>query len=101
MLYLARKLFRKVDFISPWTEKFQATFVSIIANASIILLALLDRIDVPSFMESSPLPEHFNYQIFVLGAASYLLLYKYPKYRIGCWPFGELDEAFCNQSTGF
>ena len=77
MLYLARNSFEKLTLSSSWTEKFQATFVSIIANASIILLALLDRIDVPSFMESSPLPEHFNYQIFILGAASYLLLYKY------------------------
>ena len=75
MLYLARNSFVNLTTSSPWNEKLQATFIVIIANASMILLALLDRINVPEFLQDAPLPEHFNYQIFILGAASYLLLY--------------------------
>ena len=76
MLYIARDSFSKLTEDSPWENKLQATFIVIIANVSMVLLALLDRLDVPSIMNTASLPEHFNYQIFLLGAATYILLYR-------------------------
>tara|TARA_B100001142_G_scaffold235975_1_gene234424 strand:- start:6797 stop:11020 length:4224 start_codon:yes stop_codon:yes gene_type:complete len=75
MLYLARNSFSKIEIESPLEDKRQATLVVFIAAASMILLTLLDRIDVPAFMDNVPLPEHFNYQIFILGALTYVVLY--------------------------
>ena len=75
MLYLARSSFDKIEIGSPLEEKRQATYVVMIATASMILLSILDRLDVPAFMESAPLPEHFNYQIFILGALAYVVMY--------------------------
>ena len=76
MLYLARDAFSKLSEESEWKDKMQATLVVIIANASMILLAVIDRLDVPQVLEKVPLPEYFNYQIFILGVVSYLMLYK-------------------------
>ena len=82
MLYLARTSFNKIEVGSPLEDKRQATLVVMIATASMILLSVLDRLDVPAFMESAPLPEHFNYQIFILGALAYVcLLYTSPSPR--------------------
>jgi hypothetical protein len=75
MLYLARNSFSHLTTESSLEEKMQATLVVLIANASMILLAILDRLDLPAFLETLPLPEYFNYQIFILGAVSYWVLY--------------------------
>ena len=75
MLYLARNSFSHLTTGSSLKEKMQATLVVLIANASMILLVLLDRLDLPEFLETLPLPEYFNYQIFILGAISYWVLY--------------------------
>jgi hypothetical protein len=76
LLYLARDSFSNLSEESEWKEKMQATLVVIIANASMILLAVLDRLDLPQFLDTEVLPEYFNYQIFILGIVGYLALYK-------------------------
>ncbi len=75
MLYLARSSFFNLQTDSPLEERKQATLVVLITSASMIVLSLLDRLDVPAFMEKVPLPEYFNYQIFILGAATYIVMY--------------------------
>ena len=75
MLYLARNTFSNLTIDSSWEEKMQATLVSFIAFTSMIILTILDRIDVPVAFEQVPLPEYFNYQIFILGALGYWALY--------------------------
>ncbi len=75
MIYLARSSFRNIEQDSSIEEKLQATLVVLIAGASAILLTVLDRLEVPEFLQSLPLPEYFNYQIFILGAVIYGVLY--------------------------
>jgi drug/metabolite transporter superfamily protein YnfA len=75
MLYLSRSTFSRLSMESPWEEKMQATLVSVIAFVSMTILALLDRIEVPASLEQIPLPEYFNYQIFIIGALGYWALY--------------------------
>jgi len=75
MLYLARNSFNSLTVESSWEKKMQATLVVLIANASMIILAILDRLDLPEILDTLPLPEYFNYQIFILGAFSYWMLY--------------------------
>ena len=76
MLYLARDAFSNLTEESEWKEKMQATLVVIIANASMVLLAVRDRLNLPQVLDSDALPEYFNYQIFILGIVGYLALYK-------------------------
>ena len=75
MLYLARNSFNGLTPDSSWEKKLQATLVVLIANASMILLAILNRLELPVVLQNLPLPEYFNYQIFILGAFSYWILY--------------------------
>ena len=76
MLYLAQNSFSRLTTESSWEKKMQATMVALIANASMVLLAVLDRFDLPEFLGTLEiLPEYFNYQIFILGAVSYWMLY--------------------------
>lgn len=75
MLYLARNSFANITADSPLEDKRQATLVVFISSASMIILSVFDRLEVPSFMEKVPLPEYFNYQIFILGAVSYMIMY--------------------------
>ena len=75
MLYLARNSFTGLTAESSWEKKMQATLVVLIANASMILLVILNKLDLPEILQGLPLPEYFNYQIFILGAVSYWMLY--------------------------
>jgi hypothetical protein len=75
MLYLARNSFNGLTAESSWEKKMQATLVVLIANASMILLVILNKLDLPEILQGLPLPEYFNYQIFILGAVSYWILY--------------------------
>jgi len=82
MLYLARNSFSTLTTESSLNDKLQATTVALIANASMILLAVLDRLELPEFLQALPLPEHFNYQIFILGSVSYWMLYSAHKIEL-------------------
>ena len=75
MLYLARNSFNGLTAESSWEKKMQATLVVLIANASMILLVILNKLDLPEILQGLSLPEYFNYQIFILGAVSYWILY--------------------------
>jgi len=75
MLYLARNTFEQLTTESPLKEKMQATMVALIANGSMVLLAAVNRLNLPDFLQNLPLPEYFNYQIFILGALGYWVLY--------------------------
>ena len=76
MLYLAQNSFSILTTESSWEKKMQATMVALIANVSMVLLAVLDRFNLPEILQDLPLPEYFNYQIFILGAVSYWMLYR-------------------------
>ena len=82
ILYLARNSFSTLTTESSLNDKLQATTVALIANASMILLAVLDRLELPEFLQALPLPEHFNYQIFILGSVSYWMLYSAHKIEL-------------------
>ena len=82
ILYLARNSFTGLTTESSWEKKMQATLVVLIANGSMILLAILDRLDLPEVLQGLPLPEYFNYQIFILGAFSYWILYPVRKIEL-------------------
>ena len=82
MLYLAQNSFSRLTTESSWEKKMQATMVALIANASMVLLAVLDRFELPEFLQDLPLPEYFNYQIFILGAVSYWMLYRARKIEL-------------------
>ncbi len=77
MLYLARDSFAGLTSESSYKEREQATLMTLVTFSAMIILVFLDQFQLPDALTNTPLPEYFNYQVFILGGLSYVSLYAY------------------------
>jgi hypothetical protein len=75
MLFITRDSFLSLTTESPYKEREKATLLSFITFSAMIILVFLDQFQLPEALQETPLPEFFNYQVFILGTLSYIALY--------------------------